>query len=120
MKSAYFKYGDGKYAVEAKAEPAGPDMTIRITGGTAPHVGAVALAQYEPERKSATVNALAAYTHRDDYAASMFAKEASRRFGCNAAATAGIHIDGASAEELNMLRNNIQKCCEGLMRALED
>ena len=106
--------GEGRFTVTARVERCGPDLLLLVTGGEAPHVGAAALAQYEPERQSATVSSLCAYGHRDDAVAVRFAKAAAAAGKCSAAAAAGIHVDGAGPEELSVLMEN----CEGCLAAV--
>ncbi len=112
--------GEGRYAVTARAERCGGDLLLLITGGEAPHVGAAALAQYEPERRSATVSSLCAYGHRDDSVAARFAKEAARAGKCSAAAAAGIHVDDAGPEDLKLLRENCERCLEALLERMDE
>ena len=109
-----------KYAVRAEAVKCGKDVSAAVTGGTLSHVGAVSLAQYEPERDSATVSTAAAYTHRDGEISALFAKRIASALKCNAAVSAGIHIDGASQEELALLRKNASECLDRLIAALSD
>jgi len=81
--------------------------------------GAAALAQYEPERQSATVSVLTAYGHRDDAVASRFAKALAAAGKCTAAVSAGLHVDGAGAAEIALLRRNSEDCLAQLLAALD-
>lgn len=102
--------GAGKYAVTIGAVRCGSDIAAVMTGGTLPHIGATALAVYEPERDSATVSTVTVYTHRDDAVASMAAKRISAAMKCTVSVSAGIHIDDAAPEELLTLRENAEAC----------
>lgn len=102
--------GEGRYTVKGTALLCGQDVTMTFTGGTLPHVGAVSLAVYEPERDSATVSTVCVYTHRDDRLASQSAKEAAAILQCTAAVSVGIHVDNAAPLELDILTENFQKC----------
>lgn len=104
-----------KYAVRAEAAVCGDDLSVTVCGGTRAHVGAVSLAQYEPERDSATVSTLCVYTHRDGEISALLAKELSRALRCTVTATVGIHIDDASPEELKTLSRNCAECCASLI-----
>lgn len=106
--------------VTARALRCGNDITVAVCGGTEYHVGAVSLAQYEPNRDSATISTLTAYTHRDDAVAARFAKELSRRFKCNVSVTAGIHIDNAHTEQINGLMDSCEDCLIKLATMLEE
>ena len=110
--------GEGRFAVTARMERCGSDLLLLVTGGETPHVGASALAQYEPARDSATVSSLCAYGHRDDAVAIRFAKAASAAGKCSAAAVAGIHVDDAGPEELKKLMANCDACLAELLERI--
>ena len=115
MSAVTITRGEGRCTVTAMAERCGKDLLLRITGGETPHVGAVALAQYEPQRDSATVSSLCAYGHRDDAVAIRFAKAAAAAGKCSAAAVAGIHVDDAGQEELSLIMENCECCLKALL-----
>ncbi len=112
--------GDGKYAVLAEALLCGEDISVCVCGGTKPHIGASALAVYEPERDSATVSVMTVYSHRDDKVAAYFAKAISREIKRTVSVSAGIHIDDAAPEELERLWNNSLECCAKLLNKLRE
>lgn len=116
MKDIKVKFGTDKYRVKAVAKRSGKDWCVIVTGGTQPHVGAVSLAEYEPERRSATVSTVTAYTHRDDAVSARFAKAIASATKSNVCVSAGIHVDDAGTEELETLQNN----CEALLKKLLD
>ena len=120
MELLFAEAGEGKARVTARLTRCGADLAAVVTGGETPHVGAVALAQYEPERRSATVSVLTAYGHRDDVVASRFAKSLAAAGRCNAAASVGVHVDGADAEMIRTLQENCGACLTELLRRLED
>ena len=120
METLYSEAGTGRYRVTARLERCGGDLNAVITGGELPHIGAVALAQYEPERQSATVSVLTAYGHRDDAVASRFAKALAAAGRCCASAAAGIHVDGADAGDIAVLQANCEQCLSALLRELEE
>lgn len=106
-------------AVTATALRCGQDLAVVVCGGERYHVGAAALAQYEPLRDSATVSVLTAYTHRDDVIAARFAKELSARGKCNVSVTVGIHKDAAAPEQVEALCADCETCLAELERRLE-
>ena len=120
MDALYSEAGTGKYRVTARLERCGGDFSAVVTGGEGPHVGAVALAQYEPERRSATVSVLTAYGHRDDAVARRFAKALAAAGRCNASATVGIHVDGADTAAIALLKENAETCLSALLAELEE
>ncbi len=112
------KCGEGLFAVEAKAEWLGGDIAVSVAGGTAPHIGAVSLAVYEPLRDSATVSTVTVHTHRDDAVAAYFAKTISREMKCTVSVSAGLHLDDASDEDIRRLFTNSKECCRALIEAV--
>jgi predicted ThiF/HesA family dinucleotide-utilizing enzyme len=107
-----------KYSVTATAVSCLGDVSVTVTGGERPHIGAVSLAVYEPERNSATVSTLTVFTHRDDQIASFMAKELSRATKHTVSVSVGIHIDDPSLDEIAILRRNCQECCSLLIAKL--
>ena len=104
------EYGEYPYRIHICAVQCGNDLSLCVTGGTLPHIGAAALAVYEPERNSATVSSMTVYTHRDDVLAVKCAKEASVRIHGTVTASVGIHVDQAAKEELILLQDNCLSC----------
>jgi hypothetical protein len=108
----------------------GEDLLAVVTGGTRAHIGAVALAEpvssahpvtgeiprFEntadaPEETGAArlhVPVLEAAGHKDAVVAQMFARALCEKYGVNVCCSAGIHIDGASAEAIALLVANAQ------------
>jgi len=114
------KAGEGLYLVEAYAVYAGCDLSVCVGGGSAPHIGAVSLAVYEPIRNSATVSTITVHTHRDDAVAAYFAKAISREMKCTVSVSAGIHVDDASMDEIGTLWSNAELCFESLIAKLKE
>ena len=119
MTALYAEAGAGKFRVTAQLERCGADIVAVVSGGERPHVGAVALAQYEPDRQSATVSVLTAFGHRDDAVAARFSKALSAAGRCSAAVSVGIHVDGADSETLGLLLQNSEACLTALLCQLE-
>lgn len=106
------------YHITATATRCGSDWNVAVCGGSAHHVGAVALAVYEPVRNSATVSTLTVFTHRDDQVAAAMAKELSRVLKCTVCVSAGIHIDDADTAQLDILQANCAACFRELIAQL--
>ena len=111
--------GEGKYEVCIQAIPCGRDLSVTITGGTEPHVGACAigigrLPDERPMQYSATVSTFTVPDHKDDVVAKMAAKELADALHANVTVTCGIHIDGAAKEELILLQDNVKLALQAL------
>ena len=90
--------------IVAQVHRCGNDLALSVCGGSLHHVGAVALAQPEDDPvRQATVSVLCAYGHRDDEVARRVAKKLAGKLHCTVCASAGIHIDDASLEEITAI-----------------
>lgn len=102
--------------LQAVVNRAGDDMSVLITGGEQPHVGAVSLACPEPPRPgftkpTASVSTISAHGHRDDDVSRYAAKALASALNCRVAVAAGIHIDNAGQDELAALLENVRALC---------
>lgn len=112
--------GAGQLRVNGTAVRCGKDLTLTVTGGTVPHIGAISLAVYEPERESATVSTVTVYSHRDDVLAAKCAKQAAASLACTAAVSVGIHIDNATAAQIEQISRNFHACARQLIKDVSD
>ena len=120
MRQFSHQCGEDRYLVTGPALLCGQDVTLTFTGGTLPHVGAVSLAVYEPERNSATVSTICVYAHRDDQLAAECAKKAATALKCTAAVSVGIHVDDATSLELEILTKNFKECYSTIIDAMKN
>ena len=105
--------------VEARAYYLGDDIVVSVGGGTRYHIGAVSIAVFEPERDSATVSTLCVYSHRDDSISAYFAKKISRDLKCTVSVSAGIHVDNADENQIELLSKLSRECCDGIICRLK-
>ena len=116
--------GEGRYKINIDAVRCGRDLSVTITGGTAPHVGAVAigigrLPDERPMQYSATVSTFTVPDHKDDAVARMAAKELADALCANVTVTCGIHIDDAVPDELVRLQENVKLALEQLLLQMQ-
>ncbi|MHB1134233.1 MAG: prenylated flavin chaperone LpdD [Chloroflexota bacterium] len=115
--------GEGRCRVEALALRLGADLSVSLWGGTAPHVGAVALAQArpslaDPARASATSSVLTLLGHKDDAVARAAAERLAAALGVTVVVAAGLHVDDATPADLQDLIDNAKACVENLLGQL--
>ena len=115
--------GKAPYEVQAQVTWSGADVAVVISGGTAPHIGAVALASPRPSLKqdgtvSASASVLCRLGHKDDLPARDAAIRLAATLNTNVLVSVGIHIDGATADELQILEKNYQLLLEQLVKTL--
>ncbi len=117
--------GTGRHRVTARAVLCGGDLMVSFTGGDAPHIGACAAAVPRPSLKgdgsvSATASVFCVPGHKDDLLARQAALDlasACRRVVC---VCVGLHIDGASAGDITLLRENFLLLLERLAEACRE
>lgn len=102
--------------IELAAVKCGRDLSVTICGGTHYHVGAMALGCARPPKnnveRSANVSVVPVFEHKDDECARFAAKYLATRLDCVVSVSAGIHIDGASTEEIAELMGLVKKVVE--------
>lgn len=116
-----FTSGTGETLLTGEVKLLGNDMVVYISGGTRPHVGAVAVgiprpSLDDPEITSASVSVFTMTGHKDDE----LAREAAHRLAAALARTvvvvAGFHIDGARPDQIRQVLTN---CSHLLSRITE-
>ncbi len=118
------KSGRGKYGIMAEVRFIGEDILVSVWGGTKPHIGSVAVAQdrpslKDPRRTSATSSVINFPGHKDDIVSRMFAERISAAMNSCCIATAGIHVDNASVEELTNILRNCKILCSRILTILK-
>jgi gallate decarboxylase subunit D len=111
---------ESRYQIELKAIACGSDYIVTICGGSRYHVGATALGCAKMESDGlpgakATVSVICAFGHRDDEVAGWAARYLATELKCNVSVSAGVHIDNANPDEINILMNNCVDACKNLI-----
>jgi hypothetical protein len=114
------KIDDGKFSLEGAAILCGRDLSVTICGGAA-HIGAAALGVARPslsapDKASACVSVICVTGHRDDELARSAADYFAAAYNCVVSVSVGIHIDDASADDIQRIRDNFAK----LLKALDE
>ena len=110
FKEVKLSYGEAPYTIRVETFLAGKDIIAVVTGGTRPHVGAVALADTVP-----VIRSLTSGRHKDAVLAEMFALGLQEKYGVNVCVSAGVHIDNASKEEIALMVENAKSLLELLL-----
>ena len=104
-------YGEAPYDIHVEVYSVGDDIFAVVTGGTRPHVGAVALAEPLRDQKVRPLDpprSLTAEGHKDTIIAEMFAQALCEKYGVNVCVSAGVHVDDASKEEIALMVENAE------------
>jgi gallate decarboxylase subunit D len=116
--------GAGRHRVEGTAVVTAAGVVLCLAGGERGHIGAVGLgvprpSQRDPARRSATSSVLTLTGHRDDELAKPLAEWAAARLGQVAVVTVGVHVEGATPEEIALLSANTREAAESLLAGIE-
>jgi hypothetical protein len=113
----------GRIGIELRALPMGKDLTVLISGGDRPHLGAAALgvprpSLRDPARRSASVSVLTLTGHHDDEFARRAAHRLAAALGAPVLVACGIHADKLTGEELAALETRLEAMLGDCERAL--
>jgi hypothetical protein len=117
--------GDGIFKVIAEVKIIGDDLMISVWGGTKPHIGSISvsvprLGLQDNTTMSATSSIINLIGHKDEVVARKFSEQLAAKFNKNAIATAGIHIDDITENQINILMQNMTDLCRDIMIKLEE
>ncbi len=93
--------GKGKYRVWLKEVSHGDDVVLFLGGGEKPHIGSVVLS--EPGKKTRVLNRKG---HFDWMVAKPIASIICKKKKKPVVCISGIHVDDATKEEIEILKNN--------------
>ncbi|MDR0826971.1 MAG: hypothetical protein LBN33_03710 [Desulfovibrio sp.] len=105
--------GAGQHKVEAMVIACGKDILVALGGGTNCHIGATATAVPRPSladgaKLSASASVLCVTGHKEDEIARGTALSLASACNCVVTVVAGIHIDGATSEDIAILKRNCE------------
>lgn len=95
----------GRFTLNASWQWAGRDLLVLVTGGEAPHLGAVAMAEprpslADPARLSATASVFCYPGHKEDELARALALALASALGVKVVVAAGMHWDGLTPDDI--------------------
>jgi len=117
--------GDDIYKVVAEVKIIGDDLIISVWGGTKPHIGSISVSVPRPGLKdstsmSSTSSVINLIGHKDEVVARKFSEQLAAKFNRNAIATAGVHIDDITENQINIIMQNITALCLDVINKLEE
>lgn len=115
--------GSGRYRVDGTAIATGAGVVITLAGGERPHVGAAGVgiprpSLQDPQRLSATSSVVTITGHRDDELAKPLATLAAARLNQPAVVVVGVHVDAATAQDIDLLSSSVRQVAESLISRL--
>ena len=102
-------YGEGRTRVWLKTELMGEDRLYILGGGEKPHIGSVVIRGFNKHDQTVTFG-----NHKDHVVLEPLAERAAEKYGTNAVAIGGVHIDDASPEEIETIVKN----CKELIKCI--
>ncbi len=98
--------------LEARAICIGADILVVLQGGSQPHIGAVAAAQPRPsladaQRISASCSVLTYPGHKEDTVVKRVSEQLSAVLNTRVVVTAGMHWDGLSGTDLQIIDERV-------------
>lgn len=124
MKNYQVESGRGKHKVYLFATVTAGGILANLTGGEEPHLGAVVLSVPRPSLEtpgviSCTTSSLPLLGHKDDEAASPVAEMLAIKTELPVSVAAGIHVRGATGEDIEIIKNNCIDCGRKLISLIE-
>ncbi|HEX3010744.1 MAG TPA: hypothetical protein VHQ70_01740 [Syntrophomonadaceae bacterium] len=113
----------GRINIKLNAVRMGKDLCVTITGGTCPHLGAIALGVVrqslaDSQKLSVSISVLTMVGHKEDDVVRMVANMLSSRLGKNVIVSCGIHLDEISVGEISIISNLVEQLTEKLINTI--
>lgn len=117
------KAGEGVLAVAGSLTLTAGGGVLQLYGGTREHVGSVTVSAPRPSltgggRTSVTSSVINLPSHKEELVGRPAAEKLAVELDMPIVCVAGIHVDGATAEELHTLAKNAEDAVELLLDAL--
>ena len=97
--------GQGRTRVSLEASTIGQDLIICIYNDN-PHMGAVAVGEYDFEHQRASVSVLTRLGHKEDALAQTSAHDISKYTKKPCCVVAGVHLDDITLDEIKVIQTN--------------
>lgn len=124
VKTLLVSAGEGRYRVELSTSFTAEGLVCQLYGGERPHVGAVILSLprpslQNPDKTSCNSSVLPMLGHKEDELAKPIAEKLAKSFQQPVVLVAGIHIEHATGEEINILVNHCWQVVDKLLNQKE-
>jgi len=115
--------GKDKYKVKLVAVRSGKELTVIISGGKKPHIGAIAISIPRPSLKdsnkvSASTSVFTLIGHKEDELSKQIAENITKVTEKATVTIVGLHIDKATPQDIEYLIQNTQKVVDKLITKL--
>ena len=115
--------GEGKLAVTGALTLTGGGVVLQLYGGTLEHVGSVTVSVPRPsledkERTSVTSSVINLLSHKEELVGRPAAEMLAVVLGLPVVCIAGLHVDGATNDELRVMTKNSEDVVRMLVERL--
>lgn len=112
--------GKDKYKVKLVAVRSGEELTVIISGGEKPHIGAIGISIPRPSLKdsnkvSASTSVFTLVGHKEDELSKQIAENIAKITKKVTVTIVGLHIDKATPQDIEYLIQNTQKVVDKLI-----
>ena len=112
--------GKDKYKVKLTAVSSGKELTVIISGGEKPHIGAIAISIPRPSiedsnKVSASTSVFTLVGHKEDELSKQIAENITKITEKVTVTILGLHIDKATAQDIEYIIQNTQKVVDKLI-----
>jgi len=112
--------GKDRYKVKLTAIRSGEDLTVIISGGEKPHIGAIAASIPRPSLKdsnkvSASTSVFTLTGHKEDELSKQIAENITKITKKVTVVIVGLHIENATFQDIEYLIQNTQKVVDKLI-----
>lgn len=112
--------GKDRYKVKLTAVSSGKELTVIISGGEKPHIGAIAISIPRPSiedsnKVSASTSVFTLVGHKEDELSKQIAENITKITEKVTVTILGLHIDKATAQDIEYLIQNTQKVVDKLI-----
>ncbi len=114
MQNISMSRGEGRSLICMQATLTEDGLAVILTGGEKPHVGGMAMSVPYPGSSRPNTWIIPRRGHRDSDAATQVAELLCRKTSCCTAVISGIHIEQATAEEIELLLENSRELARQL------
>jgi len=122
IQTSRFSAGEPPHQVEALVVKMGDDLIVTVGGGSQYHVGAVAVgyayaSSCNSQAVRSTVSVITLPGHKEDEIAQTAARKLAKSLNCSVVISAGMHIDNASEEDIQILVDNFLLLIEQIIKS---
>jgi hypothetical protein len=124
MKRFLVEISKDRLKIHGFVQEVGQDLLVSIWGGTRPHIGAIGIAVPRPSLKnpkkwSATSSNFTFLGHKEDIMVKKISEKLATQLRRNVVATAGVHWDRITSNEIKTIQNLTQKLSDQILKILQ-